>query len=428
MTAKPTVEPKMETMLSPYRVLDLTEEGFLIAGKILADMGAEVIKIEKPGGSPTRSMAPFYQDQPEVEKSLFWFAYCANKKSVTLDLEKQDGQEILKELVKKSDFLVESFPPRCLKKLGLDYPALKRVNPRLVMASITPFGQKGPYADFKGGDIIEMAMGGLMHLTGDRDRPPLRISFPQAAFHGGSQAAAAMMIAHCYRERTGRGQYIDVSVQESIIWTLMVGAWVEEMDTEVFSGERLGPHYCLRRQLHLFPCHNGYINFFIAPGSSGGPCLQRVIDWAIEDEIDVPDWMKERDWVQGLSKEDFGTPQYRRDVEGIVDVISKLFARHTTQELYQRSLAERIFLTPCHTAKEILEDADLNARGYFQKIEHPEMGTRITYPGVWAKATLTSPMIRQRAPMSGEHNQEIYQGLLGYAKQKLVFLKEAGVI
>ena len=210
----------IDFLLDPYRVLDLCDERGLLAGKILADMGADVVQVEPPGGSPARNVGPFHGDDPNPEKSLFWWAYAANKRSITLDLENRDGQDLLRKLVAKSDFLIESFAPGYLENLGLDYGQLSAINPRLVMVSITPFGQDGPYSNYQASDIVGMALGGFMYLTGDDDRAPVRISFPHFYLHGGAAGATAAMLAHTYRVTSGQGQYVDVSCQQAVAKTL----------------------------------------------------------------------------------------------------------------------------------------------------------------------------------------------------------------
>jgi len=177
-------------LLSPYRVLDLTDEKGLLCGKLLADLGADVIKVEKPGGDQARNIGPFYHDIVSPETSLFWFAYNTNKRSITLDFETRDGRGIFEKLVKTADFVVESFPPDYLAGLGLDYGSLAKINPRIIVASITAFGHTGPYARYKGSDIVVFAMGMLMSQTGDRDRPPLQVSFPQSFLNASGDAAA----------------------------------------------------------------------------------------------------------------------------------------------------------------------------------------------------------------------------------------------
>ena len=167
---------KTDTMLSPYRVLDLTDEKGQLTGKLFGDLGADVIKVEKPGGDPSRNLGPFYHDEVDPEKSLNWFAFNTSKRGITLDIEKSEGQELFKKLVKTADFVIESFPPGYMDNLGLGYSDLEKVNPGIIMAAITPFGQTGPYRDLKAPDIVLWAMGGRMFAIGDADRPPLRMS------------------------------------------------------------------------------------------------------------------------------------------------------------------------------------------------------------------------------------------------------------
>ncbi|GAJ12047.1 unnamed protein product, partial [marine sediment metagenome] len=209
-------EEKTEGALSPCRVLDITDEKGLYCGKLLGDLGADVIKIERPGGDPARRIGPFYHDEPDPERSLFWFALNTSKRGITLDIESADGQEILKKLVKSADFVIESFPPGYLDKLGLSYSALEKLNPGIIMVSITPFGQTGPYKDYKAPDIVAWAMGGQTYLYGDPDRPPVRISHHSHAYlHAAAEAAVGAMMALYHREMTGEGQQVDISIQES---------------------------------------------------------------------------------------------------------------------------------------------------------------------------------------------------------------------
>src|SRR3989304_4246953 len=161
-----------ESMLSSYRVLDLADEKGLICGKILGDLGADIIKVEKPGGDLARRLGPFYHDDPDPEKSLFWFSLNTSKRGITLNIESVDGREIFKRLVKTADFVIESFPPGYLDKLGLGYFDLEKINPGVILVSIAPFGQTGPYRDWKTADIVAWAMGGNMAPWGEPDRPP----------------------------------------------------------------------------------------------------------------------------------------------------------------------------------------------------------------------------------------------------------------
>jgi len=185
------MEQNEEGMLTPYRVLALTDEKGLMCGKIMGDLGADVIKIEKPGGDPARNIGPFYQDKIDPEKSLFWFTLNTSKRGITLDIETTDGQDIFKRLLKTADFVVESLPPGHMDKLGLGYSALEKLNPGIIMISITPFGQTGPYKDFKGPDMVMWAMGAgpFMRTFDSADREPFRVSHhSQSYFHAGTEA------------------------------------------------------------------------------------------------------------------------------------------------------------------------------------------------------------------------------------------------
>ena len=222
-----TTETK--SLLAPYRVLDLTDEKGLLCGKLFGDMGADVIKIECPGGDPARNIGPFYHDDIDSERSLSWFAFNLNKRGITLNIETDDGRELFKSLVKTADFLIESFPPGYLDQLGLGYASLETINPRIIMVSISPFGQTGPYAHYKAYDIVGMAMGGMMQICGDPDRPPVRITYPQAYLFASAEAVVGAMAAHYYREATGEGQHVDISMQQCIVGLGMTAPAIWEL-------------------------------------------------------------------------------------------------------------------------------------------------------------------------------------------------------
>ena len=284
-------------MLKGYRALDLTDEKGFLCGRILGDLGVDVIKVERPGGDLSRNIGPFYHDEPEPEKSLYWFAFNANKRSITLDITHEDGKAIFKRLLKGSDFIIESFPPGYMESLGLGYEELHRINPRIIFISISPFGQTGPYKDYKASDIILMATGGFMFLTGDKDRPPLRISVPQAYLHGGLQAAAGAMVALYWRERTGRGQHVDLSIQHAItVTTLNTPAFWYLNQTII---HRAGPFRVGGRahieQRNLWPCKDGYITTIIAGGELGAPVNRRLVEW-MDSEGMANDFLKNIEW------------------------------------------------------------------------------------------------------------------------------------
>ena len=206
--------------LSPYRVLDLSDEKGFLCGRILGDLGADVIKIEPPGGDPSRRRGPYYHGDARDDRGLYWFAHNYNKRGITLDLATADGRALFLRLAETAHFVVETGAPERMEALGLGYDALREANPALVMTSITPFGPTGPHAGYRADDLVAMAAGGLMSICGDDDRPPVRIGEPQAYMLASAQAATGTMLAHYARNRTGQGAHVTVSMQEAVANTL----------------------------------------------------------------------------------------------------------------------------------------------------------------------------------------------------------------
>jgi len=417
---------KVEGVLSPYRVLDLTDEKGLLCGKLLSDLGAEVIKIERPGGDPTRSIGPFYHDEADPEKSLFWFAFNTSKRGITLDIETANGQETLKKLVEGSDFVLESFPPGYMDKLGLGYPAVERVNPGVIMVSITPFGQTGPYKDYKAPDIIAWAMGGQMYQYGDADRPPIQISHhSQAYLHAGAHAAVGAMIALHYREMTGRGQHVDVSIQESVVRCTerFTASW-DMMKVNLKQGG-LGSNLNITR---VWPCQDGYAIWLYWFGPYAKRWNLPLIEW-MEEEGMADDFLKGFDWDTFAVATTEETPEermhrFREAMDRIAEPTRKFFMSHTKAELIEGALKHRAMLYPVATAADILESVQLAAREFWVELEHPELGTSITYPGPFAHATEAPPRISFRAPLIGEHNQEVYEKELGITREEPLTLEQ----
>ena len=411
-------------LLAPYRVLDLTDERGLLAGKILADLGADVVQIEPPGGNPARNIGPFYGDDPQPEKSLFWWAYAANKRSITLDLEQKGGQALLKTMVAEADFLVESFAPGYLDTLGLGYDLLAEINPKLVMVSITPFGQDGPYSNYQATDIVGMALGGFMYLTGDDDRPPIRISFPHFYLHGGAAGATAAMLAHTYRITSGQGQYVDVSCQQAVAKTLAHAPQIWDIEGAIL--KRMGVYRQTSGENRVrinWPCKDGYVNYMVQ-GGSVAYSTRALLEWTKEDSFDTAD-LDAIDW----EKMGYGaiTPELMDQLGG---PLGDFFKGHTRAELVQGSLDRRILLFPVATPSALQDHPQLEARGYFKELEHPELGATVQYPGAFVKSGDGGDIagIYRRPPLIGEHNTVIFQGELGITGSELESLKRSGVI
>jgi len=413
----------MESLLSSYRALDLTNERGYFCGKILADLGADVIKIERPQGDTGRNIGPFYGDVPSGEKSLYWFAYNLNKRGITLNIETKDGQQLLTQLVKRSDFVIESFPVGYLGKIGLDYSTLREINPRIVMTSITPFGQAGPYKDFRSSDIVISAMGGFMYITGRPDGPPVRISFPQACLRAGAYAAAATMIAHYYRETTEEGQHVDVSMQACIALQLANAIPLWELNRTIMkrSGAFLVGRGTKVRSRILWKCKDGYIVYHLFGGLLGGKNNRIIARW-IDEEGMSTGLLQKMNWEYDMSKQ-------TQDVQDQMESeFAKIFLKHTKAELYSKALEDGVMLSPFCTVRDIVENPQLQARDYWVKVEHPELGSTVNYPGAFIKASKTPCRVVRRAPLIGEHNKEIYEDELRLSREKMCKLKEAGII
>ena len=427
-----------EGMLSPFRVLDLTEGGTMHGGKLLGDMGADVIKIERPGGSVSRSLGPFWHDEVHPERSLFWWAYNVNKRGVTLSIDSADGAAMFKRLVQSADFVLESFPPGYMAGLGLGYEDLSRINPRVIVASITPFGQTGPKANNAWSDLSVWASGGPAYLTGHPDRSPVGISFEhQAALHGGTEAAAACMIAHYYREKTGEGQYIDVSMQECAYWvnTSFMEFWETAgtiprrqagfaavgRGSQGSSAEAVGtpPE---RRQ--LFPTKDGFIMYSVQGGAwAGARSSVAVVDWMKEEGM-ASDWLVAFDFVHAFDLDRMSA----ETLGSLEDEFAKFFLDKTKLEITERSVRDHFMVGPVNTFEDLGTHPQLQAREFFPEVWHQELGENVVYCGPAVKASESPLVIRRPPPRIGEHNDEIYCQELGITSEELVALRHSGVI
>ena len=398
----------------------MTDEKGFLCGKILGDLGADVIKIEPPCGDRARNIGPFYHNVPDPEKSLFWFAYNTSKRGITLNIESREGKEIFKNLVRSAGFVLESFCPGYMGNLGLGYQDLSKINRRIIMTSITPFGQTGPYREYKGSDIIATATGGLMFISGDPDRAPLRFSVEQSYAHAGAQATVATLIAHHYRELTGEGQYIDVSMQECIVATLFCVQ--QYWDLNKYNMPRQGVRSGRGKNSPqvIFPCKDGCVAWRIFTAEQA-PKLIPIVDWM--DEEGVAGGAEKVDWA----KEDMFKVN-QQQMEAWEKPFAKFFLTHTKKELCDEAYKRGAMLFPVNTPEDLLNSEQLSARDFWVEVEHPKLETSFLYPGAPFKSNETSWRISRRAPCIGEHNKEIYEKELGLSKEQLIILKQANVI
>ena len=418
-------QEKTESTFGSYRVLDLTDEKGLYCGQLLGSLGADVIKLERPGGDPARNIGPFYHDIPDPEKSFFWFAFNTNKRGVTLNIETADGRDIFKKLVKTADVIVESFPPGYMDELGLGYSELEKINPGIVMTSITPFGQTGPYRDYKASDLVCWAMSGLLFVTGDPDKPPIHVShIPLSFLLAGMDGAWSTAIALFWRRTSGEGQYIDLSIQDSASKT----AWMIHERWEVTGEEfqRGSSHYGVPNSdvvvRMVWPVKDGYIMYMIITGPFGASESQRLVKW-LDDEGMADDFLRGIDWATLDWRQ-----MSREEGEKIQDYFARFFQTKTKAELLEEALRRRLMIQPVNTPKDIMRHPQLEARGYWQKLDHTDLGATLRYPSRFCLMSEAPCKLWRRAPLIGEHNQEIYQKELGFSSEELVVLKQGGII
>jgi crotonobetainyl-CoA:carnitine CoA-transferase CaiB-like acyl-CoA transferase len=409
-------------------VLDLSNEKGFFCGRLLGDLGADVIKIEQPGGDKSRNIGPFYKDIPAPEKSLYWYAFNANKRSITLDIETADGKKIFMRLIEKADVVIESFQPGYMEKIGLGYETLSEINPGLVFTSISAFGQEGPYRNFKAADLVIRALGGMIYTVGDADRPPLTTSYFHSYLIGAAHAAIGTMVALYYRAFSGKGQQVDAPTQQGLAF---VGnaeqqlPWILNHQIPQRQGRNRFTTQMKNGNLYYQPilwrCKDGDISFSLATAAMAAS-YKHILAGMKQDGIDTAaldrwDWTKPHDgeWTQ-------------EDLDAIIAALKKYFSLHTKSELLQLSLEKGVHIGICLDVEEALKFPQFVARGFWVDIEHPELGTRLTYPGGFVKFSESDCGIRFRAPLIGEHNEEIYGQELGISVKELTVLKRRNVI
>jgi crotonobetainyl-CoA:carnitine CoA-transferase CaiB-like acyl-CoA transferase len=407
-------------MLNNYRVLDLTDEKGFLCGKIFGDLGADVIKVEKPGGDASRRIGPFFHDTSDPEKSLYWFAQNAGKRGITLNLENPEGKDLFRKLADSADVIIESFAPGHMDSLGIGYAALSARNPRLIMTSITPFGQTGPYKDHKASDITLLAMSGLMSINGDSDRAPLRMCLDQSYYLACAQAAAGTLLAVQCRYASGKGQRVDVSIYE-----VAVRANYREpfrWEWEKAKTPRMGNFFARGSSAfrQLWPSKDGYVTWLIMMENT-----RPVRGWV--------EWMKEEGtagrWAEINWDETTNFLKWSaEDIQAIQNSIAAFIAIHTTKELAANSMKRGLLLSPVNPVDFVAEDEQLIARNFWKEVEHPELKTAFSYPRFTYLSSEGNNEVRFRAPLIGEHNNEIYGKELAFSEEDISSLRKRGIL
>jgi crotonobetainyl-CoA:carnitine CoA-transferase CaiB-like acyl-CoA transferase len=407
-------------MLEGYRALDLTDEKGFLCGKILAELGVDVIKVERPGGDRSRNIGPFYRDHPE--KSLYWFAYNNSKRGITLDLEKDEGKEIFRDLVKSADFVIESFAPGELDKLGFGYAELCRIKKDIILTSITSFGQEGPYSNYQASDLVIMGMAGELFLTGDSDRRPVNLSMPQACLHAGADAAVGSMLAHHHRRKTGEGQHVDISMQQSAAWFLAQTIPHWEIDKLILG--RVGTFRTSSRgtlQRQVWPCRDGFIFFFMIGGQQGAKTCRQLVKWMDEEGM-ANEFLLTYCW----ERFDMATATQEL-IDKISQPIAEFFKTRTKKEALDAAMSRSISICPLMGMKDLIADPNLAARGFWTQMGFPGTNDSVPYPKQFARSSENDLTTRFPAPQIGEHNAEIYRQL-GLSPERMEELIKSGII
>ncbi|MEE9284741.1 MAG: CoA transferase [Dehalococcoidia bacterium] len=398
----------IQSALEDLKVIDLTH---YVAGpyctKLLADYGADVVKIERPGvGDGARRMGPFPGDQPDPEKSGIFLHLNTNKRSLAIDLKTDQGSTIARELARRADVLVENFRPGVMASLGLSYEALSDINPGLVMVSITDFGQTGPYRDYKGSEIVDYALGGAYSVSGLAERNPVKLGGNAVQYLAGAHAAAATAVSVVGQAFRGHGDWIDISIMET-------QAGSPDRRTPMLVGYQY-TGYINRRGEGIAPtvrpCEDGYVNI-----QYGLYWIDRVA--AMLGMPEIKDDPRFCDPVESQKPE---------NAEAFEAIFLGWLGDKTMAEAWALAQRNRVLSGPIYTMADVLADPSFRERGYWEEIDHPVAG-RLTYPGLPFTTFGASRKPRRPAPRLGEHTDEVLAEA-GYQAEEIKRLRAQGIV
>ena len=400
-------------MLSPYTVLDLSDDRGEMASMILGDLGANVVKVEPPYGSSSRRMEPFLEDAPEPENSLQFFAFNRNKRGVTLDVTTKAGRAALLRLAEKADFVIESAGPGEMAKLGLGFDAFEKANPSIIYVAISAFGQDGPHADYVASDLTLAAMGGPMSVQGNPERAPVRLSVPQAWLHASSEAAVAALTAHALMIQTGQGQFVDGSAQTSMIATMLharLAHAIQGSDMER-AGSVLQAGAIELPLVH--ECADGYV-VLIPTGAT----MTGMVPWMVEDGIVPEEWIEGEDWAT-YDRRFLQQQPVVYALEDVFDAIRRCVLLHTKADMLDRGLRDNVTIAPINTVEDLTKFHQLEERGYWLMAPLPD-GTDTAAAGILAQLSETPLDVKRWAPKLGQHNHEILIEMLGMSEAQAI--------
>ncbi|NVL93152.1 MAG: CoA transferase [Desulfobacterales bacterium] len=396
-------------LLSGIRVLDLADEKASFCSKLLAGMGARVIKIESPGGDASRKIGPFWMNSPHPEKSLSFLYNNTNKLSITVNLEHSDGREIFLRLINRTDVVVETFPPGYLQELRLGFDVLSGINSRLILVSVTGFGQDGPRRDHKSCDLVASAFGGQMYVSGSPSTSPLKAFGEQSHYTASLFATVGILLSLRKRDQSGRGEHIDISLQEAVIATLE-HVMIRYFHEQIIPRRQGSLHW--NRAFRVFPCQDGFIHMTL------------FHQWET-----LVEWMDSECMAQDLTDKKWDDEEYRmRHLDHVIEVLGRWTRTHTRNELFELGQLMGFPWAPVSSPMEIADSPQLKARNFFLDIEHPEVGLSLRYPGLPFKSSRRFSTKQKRAPLVGEDNVHVYQEELGLSEEEMSRLSCINVI
>ncbi len=373
------------SVLGGIRVLDLSGLAGQYAGRLLADMGAEVIKIEPPGGDPVRQMPPFAGDDPGLDRSLRWLAYNSNKSSIVIDIETDNGRQQLLEMARSADIVLESFDPGYLNGLGLSDDVLRAENPRLITVSVTPFGESGPYGSYLASDLHAIAMSGLTTIQGDDEQPPASAPLDQAYIMANIHAAHGVFYALMARRKTGRGQHVEVSMQEvlaNIFYQVIRYSATSEIGERIGATGNLAPY-------NIYRCKDGWVSLAVLLA----PQAKVFFDWLGEPAL----------------QDDFWYPLINRQGENMLfieSLVRPFIEQFTVAEFVEEAQSRRLAAAPVNRPGDFADNVQFAERDYFTTVEHPEIG-EYPLPGAPFRMSETPIAQPKPAPLLNEHAGQI---------------------
>ena len=399
--------------LSGRRVLEIADESGAYCGKLLADMGADVIKLECPGGDPSRGIPPFLEDLPGEDRSLHFLYTNTSKRGVTLDVQHPDGRALLRTLALSADVVLETLPVGQLASLGIGYASLAAEKPEIVVTSITGFGQTGPRAHWKATDIVAGAVGGPMHVTGEAEDPPVSLAGEQHFLMASTCAAASTLIALLAASRSGRGQHVDISLQETTLAVSHISGVGKWLDDGIIP-RRVGTGLTASVPSGAYPCRDGRVYLMV----------NRPAHWKA-----LAEWIHEETGNKEVLDPLFeGASSRRIEYRELLDLfISDLTALHSVDEIFHEGQRRHIAFTPLLNTADAVRDPHVLSRDSFVAMDHPVAG-QLRYPGAPFRPEATPWALSRPAPRAGEHNAEILGDELGLAPETLQSLSQAGVI